>query len=220
MTTTWNPPPDLMLDRLAALVQRCASSRKDRPARALLTRLALECLDRYPEISERALGQLVEEEAGAVRLRAALSLAGLLKRLNGVSRLRLVLEWALSNERRHRVAIARALRTRLPVVGVVAALEQLSHDEYADVRSAACRASAHRLDDGDDAFGEILREAAHDPRRAVRMTAISGLAAAAAHKPRPGQMLEALRECARDGEARSARRAHRALSELQAHLGS
>lgn len=172
--------PDTVVRRFTALAARCdASSQDARPRRSLL-RFAVACCGAFPELAEQALVVLARDREFAVRKGAAAGLRMLLARLDGLSRIRLVIAWSMSDKRRLRAAIARALRSRLPILGVVPALDTLAHDQYADVRHAACATSARRVRHGADAFAEILREGAHDARRSVRRVATRALTRMAA----------------------------------------
>jgi hypothetical protein len=106
--------------------------------------LAAESVQLFPEMAERALAVLAEDDSNDVQLQAADSLRDLLARLDGLSRMQLVLDWALSDRRRLRAAMARALCTELPVLGVGPTLAELARDDYPEVRDAAAAAQLRR----------------------------------------------------------------------------
>jgi hypothetical protein len=206
--------PARVLLRFAALVARCDASSGDLGARKSLTVLAaVHCRD-FPALSERALAVLAQDDRFAVRREASTGLRALLERLDGLARIRVMVDWAMSDQRRLRAAVARALCTHLPILGVVPALDQLAHDAHAEVRRAACAACARRLQHGGDAFAEIVRDGSRDAHRSVRVVAIGALEKTAAEKPNPEPTIEALYECTRSNHPGSARRARHALRHL------
>ncbi len=143
MATLERGIPQGVLVRFADLVSRCESG-EDAQARKSLGSLAVDCVMQFPEMAEHALAILAEDESDAVRLGASSGLGTLLERLDGLARIRIVVDWVLSARRGHRAAMARALCSELPILGVTPALEQLVLDADPDVRRAASAAQRRR----------------------------------------------------------------------------
>jgi hypothetical protein len=179
-------------------------------AKVALATQAAGFADEAPGAAEHALAFLAEDPTPIVREQAARGLARLLRQLDGAARSELVMAWARGPGEAQRACIARALRAPLPVGGAAAALAALANDTYSEVRLAACEAAACRFEAEPEIYIEVLRGAAHDNHRSIRLAAIAGLQKAAelGHE----SAVEELVECADDDDAPCADRALDALA--------
>ena len=117
------------------------------------------------------LRTLAGDDAPKVRAAAANGLTRVLYLASPAERFDLVCNWTVAESGAERMAMARALSSKVPALVADLALEVLSSDPDAEIRSAALRAAAQRFDEDPATYRRIAEERSADSDRGVRRAA-------------------------------------------------
>lgn len=121
-------------------------------------------------LAERFFARLANDRSDPVRVAATEDLVVWLASVDGVTRVRVVSDWALSADPSVRLMMARALASGFYTPVAEVAIEHLSRDSSARVRRAAAVASGVRFSDNPRVFAGVLSHLVSDENRLVSRT--------------------------------------------------
>ena len=137
-------------------------------AASLLSKVELDLEHR--EIKS-IMSRLARDEEPSVRETLAESVAARIGKLSELDRMQIILDWSLSSETAIRRHAANVMSHCVSTFGADLALDYLSNDESMDVRLAVVEASAKRINEDRDWYGEIIERLSEDESLPVRMSA-------------------------------------------------